>query len=225
MKTWRWLTAVVVGWALVVGAAELELPRPGAVVVTALVGEARWSAGAEARPLRLDDRLRVGSTVVAGRKSLLTLALSNGIVIQLGPESELELEEFGQLPPPAGTAKYTELTAEPTLSRTRLRLVRGEVTVDVKPLQEARGSSFALETAAGVLRTGVGTLRARVRMLELGLGVCTVEVRKGRAEFVAVGRQPVRLAEGGTAAYALETDRRTGELKVGDMPPASAGKR
>lgn len=216
--------AVSVVWTAAARAAELELPLPGAVVATSVTGEVRWSAGSENGPLREEDRLRVGAAVVTGRKSLLTLALSNGVILRLGSESELELEEFGQLPV-AGSIKPMELAAEPTISRTRVRLVRGEVTIEVKPLQEARGSRFVLETPAGVLRTSAATVVARVRMSDLGLGISSVGVRKGRAEFAASGRQPVALMTGGEVTYALEADRRTGELKVGDMPAMPAAKR
>ena len=112
---------------------ELELPRLGAVWVTSLQGEAFITAGGERKPIRADERLRVGSTLVTGRKTALGLALSNGVLVELASEAELEVEEFGQAPV-TGSLKYPDLKEEPTLSRTKLRLVRGAVTVTVKPV-------------------------------------------------------------------------------------------
>ena len=65
--------------------------------------------------------------------SMVTLILSNGATLRIGSESELEIEEFGQATV-SGNIKYAELKEEPTVSRTRLNLVCGDVTVDVKRL-------------------------------------------------------------------------------------------
>ncbi len=204
---------------------EIALPRPGAVVVTHLDGQATVMVGEQPRrPVKADDRLRVGSTVSTGRKSLLVLTLSNGSVIQIGPEAELEIEEFGQSPI-SGSVKIAELTAEPTLSKTRLRLVRGDVAVEVKPLKVSRGSSFQLVLPAGVLRLGDGTVRAMVRMSDLGLGVCTLELQKGAAEFEAVGKPFAPVSLGRKLAFALEVDKASGETRVGEMPKETPPKK
>lgn len=198
-------------------APEISLPRPGAVVATHVAGEAFVAIDEQRRPIKGDDRLRVGATVTTGRKSYLVLSLSNGATIQLGSESELEVEEFGQSPI-AGNVKIAELTAEPTLSRTRLRLVRGDVTIEVKPLKVARGSTFLVTLPAGTVRVGGGTVRAMVRMSDLGLGVCTVELQKGAAEFEGVELAFTAIPPGRKLAFALEVDKATGVTKVGEMP-------
>lgn len=203
---------------------EISLPRPGAVVATYLAGEAKVVNGEESRAIKGDDRLRVGSTIATGRKSFLTLTLSNGATIQLGAESELEVEEFGQSPI-SGSVKIAELTAEPTLSRTRLRLVRGDVTIEVKPLKVARGSTFVVALPAGTVRLGGGTVRAMVRMSDLGLGVCTLELQKGAAEFELAGREFVAVPIGQKLAFALELEKTTGEIKVGEMPKETPPKK
>ena len=203
---------------------EISLPRPGSVVATHVSGEATVVSGDERRPIKGDDRLRVGATVTTGRKSYLILTLSNGASIELGSESELEVEEFGQSPI-SGSVKIAELTAEPTLSRTRLRLVRGDVTVEVKPLQVARGSSFQITLPAGTVRLGEGTVRAMVRMSDLGLGVCTLELQKGAAEFEATDKPFVAVPLGRKLAFALEVDKVSGEIKVGEMPKETPPKK
>jgi hypothetical protein len=205
---------------------EPSLPRPGAVVVQDVIGEAYAIASEQRKPIKVEDRLRVGSTIATERKSLVTLILSNGATLRIGSESELEIEEFGQATMLA-SPKFAELKEEPTVSRTRLNLLRGDVTVDVKPLKASRGSSFMLTMAAGTVRTTEGSFHARVRMSDLGLGVCTLELQKGAAEFEIAGGSFAPVPAGRQLAFALEIDRTTGVTKVGEMPrdgPAGAAR-
>ena len=203
---------------------EPSLPRPGAVLVLDLIGQARAVTSDQQKPLKVEERLRVGSTIVTERMSLVTIILSNGATLRIGSESELEVEEFGQATIP-GSPKYVEMQAEPTVSRTRLRLVRGDVLVEVKPLNVSRGSSFMLTTPAGTVRSAEGRFHARVRMSDLGLGVSTIEVDNGSAEFEPVGGNFVPVPAGRTLAYALERDPVTGALKVSDMPAKPAAEK
>lgn len=221
------MMAAAVGGMTLVSAQgpEISLPRPGAITATHLNGEAFALVDGQRRPIKPDDRVRVGATVVTGRKSLLTLSFSNGATVQLGPESELEVEEFGQSPI-SGSVKIAELTAEPTLSRTRLRLVRGDVTVEVKPLKVVRGSSFQLAVPAGTIRSGDGSFRTMVSMSDLGLGVCTAELQKGAAEFEGAGAAAfVPMPLGRKLAFALEVEKATGVIKVGEMPKVPAAEK
>lgn len=221
VKTWRWLggslMTAAATLALQAQAPEPSLPRPGVVVVAQITGDVFAGIGDERKPVKIDERVRVGSTISTGRKSLATIVLSNGATLQLGSESALEVEEFGQAPT-LNSVKFAELKEEPTISRTQLRLLRGDVSVDVKPLKVSRGSSFMLSTAAGTLKLGDGFFRAMVRMSDLGLGVCTLELQRGAAEFEIVGAAFVPVPVGRKLAFALELDKATGVVKVGEMP-------
>lgn len=221
VKMRRWL-GVVLG-ALGASAAgraqapEIDLPRPGIVIVAEVTGDVAMTTGDQKRKLKPDDRVRIGATVTTARRSMATLNLSNGIAVQLGSDSEIEIEEFGQAPF-SSTTKVPDLKAEPSLSRTRIKLVRGDVLVTVKKLQASRGSTFGLATPAGNLRTAEGTFRARVQMHDLGLGVAMLELQTGAAEFEVLGSTgyaPVPL--GRKVAFALEVDK-NGVVKVGEMP-------
>ena len=121
--------------------------------------------------------------------------------------------------------KFAELTAEPTLSRTRLRLVRGDATIEVKPLKVVRGSSLLISLPAGTVRLGDGTVRAMVRMSDVGLGVCTLELQKGAAEFEGMGLSFVPVPLGRKLAFALEVEKATGAIKVGEMPKETPSKK
>jgi hypothetical protein len=223
---WRWprsVLMIVAAAGALMGAEDSEplLPRPGAVLVADVIGEAIAMASEQEKVLKGEDRVRVGSTITTERMSLVTLLLSNGASLRIGSESELEIEEFGQGTIPDGL-KFAELTEEPTVSRTRLRLLRGDVLIEVKPLDTSRGSSFMLSTVAGTVRSTEGRFHARVRMSDLGLGVFTIELERGAAEFEVIGGKFVPLQPGRLTAFALELDPATGLVKVTDMPQKAA---
>lgn len=200
-------------------APEIDLPRPGNIIAAEVTGEVTMITGDQRRQLKMDDRVRVGATLTTGRRSMVTLLLSNGATVQLGSESELELEEFGQAPV-TGSVKFADLKAEPTLSRTRLRLARGDVLVNVKPLKVARGSLFTLTSLVGTVRLAEGVFRVMERMHDLGLGVSSVEVMSGPVEFEAAGTAKfVPVAAGRKLSFAIELDK-SGAVKIGEMPKA-----
>lgn len=203
--------------------AEPVLPRPGSVVATSVIGEAAVIIGDQRKPLAADDRVRIGANVATGRRSLLTLVFSNGVQLDLRPQSELEIEEFGQATV-TSSVKPIELKEEPTVSRTRLRLVRGEVGVVVKPLNASRGSSFVITLPAGVLRVREGTFQAGVEFSDLGYGVCTLELKRGAAEFELAGAASAPVPVGKKLAFALEIEKGTGVVKVGEMPKSEPAK-
>ena len=201
-----------------------DLPRPGAIQVSELNGRALAVNGDQRKPLKSDERLRVGTTIETERRSTAALQLSNGALVQVGPDSELEIEEFGQAPV-SGSIKFAELKEEPSVSRTRLRLARGDVQVALKPLKASRGSTFTLTLLAGTLRIREGTFRARIQMSDLGLGVCTIELPNGLADFEPVGGKFQPLRAGQKLAFAIEQDKRTGVVKIGEMPKGKADAR
>lgn len=198
-------------------APEPNLAKPGAIIAADITGEVAASFGDQKKTVKTDERLRVDSTVTTGRRSAVKLVLSNGAAVQLGSESELEFEEFAQAAY-YGNVKFAELKEEPSISRTRIRLVRGDVNVDVKPLKTARGSSFVFSMIAGTLRIAEGSFRAMVQMTDLGLGVCTLELESGKAEFEVAGGKFEPLPAGRKLAFAIEVDKATGNVKVGEMP-------
>ena len=224
VKTLRargFLTAIALVAGLRAQTPEPNLPRPGTIIVTEVTGTAAALNGDQRKPLKLDDRLRVGATIATDRRSMATLLFSNGASVQLGSETELEVEEFGQAPV-SGSLKYAELKEEPTISRTRLRLGQGSVRGTIKPLKAARGSTFTLALITGTLRIREGAFHAMVRMSDLGLGVCNVEVLNGTAEFEPIGGKFAPLAAGRKLSFAIEQDKTTGAVKIGEMPQETA---
>lgn len=201
-------------------APDIVLTRPGQIAVAAITGEVTITSAGRSRPAKVDDRVRLDDRVAAGRKSLGSLRLSNGAVLELGPESELEVEELLQAPYPYGQKPET-LAEEPSVSRTQVRLLRGELRLTVKPLRVERGSAFVLNLPAGRVRVKHGAFFASVRMAPMGLGVCAVELQRGAAEFEPAGGTAAALTAGQRLTLAVEIDSRTGAATVSEMPPVT----
>lgn len=197
--------------------AAQSFTRPGAVFATEIVGTATVTANGTTKPLAADVRVRAESSVATGRASTLKLELSNGTTLSLGTESEVVIEEFWQ-DPHSMPGKPADWKEEPSPSRTFLRLVRGDMTIAVKRLRTARGSSFSIGLPAGTVQISEGELRTRARMTEIGIGVCRVELRSGTGDFEAIGRKPAPLVPDQPVELAVEIDRTTGVVSVGEMP-------
>lgn len=221
----RWFVAIMAASLAQVSIAQVpepDLPRPGIMVVADITGTVTVNYGEQPKAARVEERLRAGAVVATGRRSLVKLMLSNGATIELGSDSELEIEEFGQAPYLTSSVKIAEMKEEPSVSRTRLQLRRGDVKVKVQPLKVSRGSSFTLAMLAGTVKTGHGGFTARIQMSEFGIGMCSLELVEGSAQFEPVGGafQPMPLDK--RLSIALEVDSRTGSVKLGEMPQPEA---
>lgn len=195
--------------------------RPGSIVVAELTGSAVAVAEGKEKPLKVEERARHEVSFRTERKTVLGLEFSNGTLARMGSDSELAVEEFWQQPH-SRAGKSGEWKEEPSPSRARLRLVRGDVTLTVKPLLVARGSSMSLETNAGTVRITQGVLFARVQMTDIGLGLCTLELRDGVAELERAGGATAALSAGKKLVLAVEVERGTGAVKVSDAPVEGA---
>lgn len=197
--------------------------RPGTIVVTEGIGGVQVVKEGSERPFKKDETLRAEVTFKTARRASASLELSNGTTLQVGVDSELTVEEFWQLPH-SQAGKAADWKEEPSASRATLRLVRGDLSGTIKPLKVARGSSFTVELAAGTLRLTEGDFSARVQMTPLGLGLCVIELGRGRGEFEPVGGKATPLVLGKRLAFAVEQDARTGAMKVEPAPEPDAKK-
>jgi hypothetical protein len=82
------------------------------------------------------------------KNSSVVLVFSNGATMNLAQETSLAIDEFTQ-DPFADEISVAQLTAEPSASRTRLNLSRGELVGNVKKLNYDAGSSFEVQTPVG----------------------------------------------------------------------------
>jgi len=121
------------------------------VIAARVVGTVTQARGDRTAPLKDNDSIAMGATVKTAAGSSIVLLFSNGASVRLGPETELVVEQFLQ-DPFSARVNLATLAEEPTVSRTHLRLVRGEIVGHVKGLKRAQGSSFSVRTPVGVMR-------------------------------------------------------------------------
>ncbi|MGH7956502.1 MAG: FecR domain-containing protein, partial [Opitutaceae bacterium] len=101
-------------------------------------------------PLRNGEVLIQENAILTGPgDSSVVLVFANGSTVRVGNESRLEIKEFLMDPLTADIPNVAALTAEPTVSRTNLRLEFGEMVGNVKTLNRAAGSAFTVSTPAG----------------------------------------------------------------------------
>ncbi len=219
-----WVVAMVVAAAASDGRAQgVVFTRPGTMIVTEISGEAAVVGEAGARALKKEERLRPDVSFRTGRRSSIGLEFANGTLAKVGSESEVAVPEFWQQPH-SQAGKMADWKEEPSPSRTRLTVVRGDLTLQVKPLRVARGSSLTVEVNAGVVRIVEGVLRARVQSTDVGIGLCTLELESGRAELERLGGAVTPLAVGKPLVLAVETDRKTGAVTISEAPRPEGAK-
>jgi hypothetical protein len=150
------------------------LPAPGSLVGGAeqvlaarVTGTVQMTLNGQTTPLRTDARVPQAAKIVTGTNSSVVLVFSNGATTQLGSDTELIIEEFLQ-DPFASTVRVAELAEEPSRSRTRLSLNRGELVGNVKKLKHAEGSSFTVSTPVGA--AGIRGTTFRIVFRPLGVG-------------------------------------------------------
>ena len=217
-----WVLALV-GGASAGWGQGVVFTRPGTMIVTEVSGEAVAVAETGTAALKVEQRLRAEVGFRTGRRSSVGLELANGTRARIGSESEVTVPEFWQQPH-SQAGKLETWKEEPSLSRTRWIVNRGDLTLQVKPLRVAGGSSLVVEVNAGVVRMTEGVLRARVQTTEVGIGLCTLELESGRAELERLGGAVTPLVAGKPLVLAVETDRRTGAVTVSEAPKADGAK-
>jgi hypothetical protein len=121
---------------------------PGQIKAVKLVGSVSYTLNGQTVELHEGDAVPQSATVLTQGKSSVILVFSNGATTQLGEDSSLSIDEFLQDPFTAQIA-VASLTAEPTVSHTRLHLTKGELLGNVKHLNHDKGSTFTIETPVG----------------------------------------------------------------------------
>jgi hypothetical protein len=158
--------------------------EPGYIVLKRVVGEVfvAQKATSVREQAANDRRIEQGTIVTTAAESSVILVFSNGATVNLGARSELDIEEFLQ-DPFAENQTVAELTEEPSVSRTKLRLSRGELVGQVKKLKKEAGSSFVVETPAGAAGIRGTTFRIAFQTDQAGGAVFSVTTLEGEVGF------------------------------------------
>lgn len=132
-----------------------------------VMGTVQMTIAALTTTVKEDDRVPQAAKIVTGKDSSIVLVFSNGATTQLGSDTELVIEEFLQ-DPFAKIVRIAELVEEPSRSRTRLALNRGELVGNVKKLKHAEGSSYTIVTPVGAAGIRGTTFRIVFRPVAVG---------------------------------------------------------
>lgn len=121
---------------------------PGLIKVAKVTGAVTAMKDGVTTPLANGSEISQGYVVNTAKDSSVVLVFSNGATVNLAQDSSLSIDEFLQ-DPFADEVSVSKLTAEPSVSNTKLNLSRGELVGNVKKLNYDAGSSFTVQTPVG----------------------------------------------------------------------------
>ena len=121
---------------------------PGVIKAAKTVGVVTKVTGTVSVPIKDGDEIGEKDTITTAKDSSVVLVMVNGSTVNLGPESNLAIEEF-QVDPFADPepGKKVDPNAEPSKSKTTLNLTFGEMVGNVK--KQKPGSAFSVKTPVG----------------------------------------------------------------------------
>ncbi|MBK8859266.1 MAG: FecR domain-containing protein [Opitutaceae bacterium] len=144
--TWLWLLGVAA--FLCLDASAQTAQAPGQIKVAKVTGTATAIKDGNTITLQNGTELSQGYVVNTGKNSSVVLVFSNGATLNLAQDTSLSIDEYTQ-DPFAEEQSVSKLTAEPSTSKTKLNLSRGELVGNVKKLNYDAGSSFSIQTPVG----------------------------------------------------------------------------
>jgi hypothetical protein len=167
--------------------------KAGAIKAVRLEGQVmKLLANGTQAPLHEGESLTEHDTLVTGDGASVVLVFMNGSSARLGANTQLAIEEF-KMDPLEQPIAVANLAAEPTVSRTTLNLVRGEMVGNVKKLNSS--SSYNIRTAVGA--AGIRGTTFRIVMTPDATGKAyTFTLSTAEGVVVFTGTVPA----GGTAA-------------------------
>ncbi|MGE9294072.1 MAG: FecR domain-containing protein [Puniceicoccales bacterium] len=145
--------------------------KPASILVARVSGNVTISdvATAEFRPLTKGMKIGQGVTINTGPDGSAILLFSNGSTLTVKPDTKLGIDEYMQ----SKTEKRTpdelkQLDKEPSTSKTKLRLLEGDLVGSVKKLDIDNGSSFQIDSPIGTAGIRGTTWSMSVRITQDG---------------------------------------------------------
>lgn len=156
------------------------------ILVAKVTGTAQMTVNGAVINLKVDDKVPRSAKINTQAGSSVVLAFSNGATTHLGADTELIVEEFLQDPFSSAVA-LRDVAEEPSQSRTKLRLNRGELTGKVAKLKHDKGSTFVVETPVGA--AGIRGTTFRIVFTPNGTGQAFFQLStvEGNVGFAALG--------------------------------------
>lgn len=182
---------------------------PGEVKVAKITGRVTMTVNGVTTDLVAGAMIPPTAKVNTQNGASTVLAFSNGATTQLGPDTELVIEEF--LVDPFGSEiKIADITDEPSSSHTKLALNRGELVGNVKHLNKSKGSTFSVQTPVGAAGIRGTTFRIVFRPNGTGQAFFQLSTVEGNVGFT----QPDANGGGTPATGATTTVTGTGTAGV-----------
>lgn len=213
-----WIAAL--GFALLLAATAWAQPtQPGYVRLARITGQVTVENRATGARQDAADvgQIEQGTIVRTGANSSVILVFSNGSTVNLGADSVLDIEEFLQ-DPFAEELRPAEMTEEPSVSRTKLNLTRGELVGNVKTLRKEQGSSFTVQTPAGAAGIRGTTFRIVFRPDGTGRAFFTLTTLEGEVGFSTVtgtvDAPQALVANSQEVVVEVDVDDTTGEVTI-----------
>jgi hypothetical protein len=146
------------------------------------------------RVLHDGDPVAEKTEIVTAPGANIILVFSNGATVNVGADSNLDIEQFDQ-DPFATDQKVSEMKQEPGTSTTRLNLTKGELVGKVVHLNVDRGSEFTVETPVGAAGIRGTTFRIIYRKNSNGTVTFSVTTSEGKVVFTGPAG-PVEIGAG-----------------------------
>ncbi len=144
--------------------------------------------------LSVNSLVSDGQTVETGPDASVVLVFSNGAVVNVKANAQLSVDEFLQNPF-TSAFRLRDAIHEPSVSTTRLDLLKGEIVSQVKKLNRDAGSSFTVETPVGA--AGIrGTAFLLSYHNEAGVAHFVLSMAEGLIRFAPLHGRPVEVPAG-----------------------------
>lgn len=163
-------------------AGQEAIKNGGIILVAKFNGKVDIIVDGVSKQATIDMPVPAKARVVTAQGASVVLVFSNGASTQLGSDTDLVIEEYLQ-DPLAAVAKVAEMVDEPTRSRTKLMLNKGELVGNVKKLKYDQGSSFTVQTPVGAAGIRGTTFRIVFRPNGTGQAFFTLTTATGQVEF------------------------------------------
>lgn len=172
--------------------------QPDPARVRSVAGQVQLISGSDGskRPLAGDMLVRVGDEILS-RSGTATVELADGSVVRISPNSRLAFNRLTQY----GKSGMVD---------TRLRLDRGEIETQVKPVIDG-GSRFEIETPSAV-----AAVRGTMFTLRTAPGKTDLRVTEGEVSFGPPGKTR-RIPAGYSASVSTVG---VGNMSIRKLPPA-----
>lgn len=147
-KIFVWLWFLGFAALLCAPAGAQTASSPGQIKAAKVTGSVTATKDGNTITVQSGTELSQGYVINTGKNSSVVLVFSNGATMNLAQDTALSIDEFTQ-DPFAEEVAVSKLTTEPSTSRTKLNLSRGELVGNVKKLNYDAGSSFNIQTPVG----------------------------------------------------------------------------